>query len=373
MSEKKKGVFRDGKTKGVSWNGKLKDHTSRFSLTSMFAGAAFAILLAALLIVGAAALILVNTGALSIGEDGLLTFNQFMGLMALVLIVFGIAFSFIFGRLFMKPINTIINMMNRLATGEYKSRIEFDGILSKNPSVKEMTESINKMAEELENTEVLRSDFVNNFSHEFKTPIVSIAGFAKLLKTESLTDAQRREYLDIIEEESFRLSSMATNVLNLTRVENQTILTDVSTFNISEQIRTCILILEDKWTAKKLDIQLDFDEFDVVGSEELLRQVWLNLLDNAVKFTPSGGTVSVRIRSGEKSISVEIANTGSAIPEKDRERIFAKFYQCDKSHSTQGNGVGLAVVKRIAELHSGAVTVDCANGLTVFTVILPQN
>ena len=356
MSEKKK---------GVSWNIKLKDHPSRFSLTAMFAGSAFAILLAALLIVGIPALVLVNTGVLSIGEGGLLTFNQFMVLMARVLSVFGIAFSFIFGRL-------LINMMNRLARGEYKSRIEFEGILSKNPSVKEMTDSINKMAEELENTEVLRSDFVNNFSHEFKTPIVSISGFAKLLKTENITEEQRREYLDIIEEESRRLSSMATNVLNLTKVENQTILTDVSSFNLSEQIRTCVLILEDKWTAKQIDLQLDFDEISVVGSEELLRQVWLNLLDNAIKFTPCGGTVFIRIRQDEKSISVDVANTGSSISSKDGERIFAKFYQCDTSHSTQGNGVGLAVVKRIVDLHSGIVFVESKNDMTTFTVMLPK-
>ena len=204
--------------------------------------------------------------------------------------------------------------MNRLARGEYKSRIEFEGILSKNPSVKEMTDSINKMAEELENTEVLRSDFVNNFSHEFKTPIVSISGFAKLLKTENITEEQRREYLDIIEEESRRLSAMATNVLNLTKVENQTILTDVSSFNLSEQIRTCVLILEDKWTAKQIDLQLDFDEISVVGSEELLRQVWLNLLDNAIKFSYPNTTIGIRTWiEDEKSISVDVANTGSSI------------------------------------------------------------
>lgn len=360
------------KKNAVSWNEKLKDHTSRFSLTAMFAGAAFAILLAALLIVGAAALILVNTGALSIGDGGLITFNQFMALMALVLSIFGIAFSFIFGRLFMLPINTIINMMNRLARGEYKSRIEFEGFLSKNSSVSEMTNSINKMAEELENTEVLRSDFVNNFSHEFKTPIVSIAGFAKLLKTDGLTENQRKEYLDIIEEESRRLSVMATNVLNLTKIENQTILTDISRFNLSEQIRNCVLILEKKWTEKNLDLQLDFNEFFVVGNDELLRQVWLNLLDNAVKFTPFGGTVSVRIGSDGNNVIVDVVNTGSSIPEKDRERVFAKFYQCDTSHSTQGNGVGLAVVKRIVDLHGGSVRVTSENDVTDFTVSLPQ-
>lgn len=353
-------------------NIKLKERSPRFSLTVLFAGASFAILLAALIIVGAAALILVNTGVISIGEGGLLNVNQLIGLMVLVIIVFGIAFSFIFGRLFMKPINTIINMMNRLARGEYRSRIAFNGALAKNQTVCEMTNSINKMAEELENTEMLRSDFINNFSHEFKTPIVSIAGFAKLLKTDDISPEKRREYLDIIEEESRRLAEMATNVLNLTRVENQTILTDISTFNLSEQIRMCVLILENKWSEKKLDLQLGFDEYFVTGSEELLRQVWLNLLDNAIKFTPFGGTVSVRIGREKDRIIIRVRNTGSTVEEKDRERIFRKFYQCDTSHSTQGNGVGLAVVKRIVDLHSGSVRVDSENDLTEFTVVLPQ-
>lgn len=165
---------------------------------------------------------------------------------------------------------------------------------------------------------------------------------------------------------------MATNVLNLTRVENQTILTDVSTFNLSEQIRMCVLILENKWSEKKLDLQLGFDEYFVTGSEELLRQVWINLLDNAIKFTPFGGTVSVRIGREKDRIIIRVRNAGSTVEEKDRERIFRKFYQCDTSHSTQGNGVGLAVVKRIVDLHSGSVRVDSENDLTEFTVVLPQ-
>ncbi len=361
------------KKDNIPWNEKLKEHTSRFSLTAMFAGSVFLILLAALIIVGGSALIFVNSGVLSIGEGGVLDFNQFIGLMVLVLIVFGIAFSFILGRLFMKPINAIINLMNRLARGEYSSRLNFESIMSKIPTVRELTDSINRMAEELDNTEVLRSDFINNFSHEFKTPIVSITGFAKLLKSDDISEEQKSEYIDIIEEESRRLSVMATNVLNLTKVENQTILSDVSIFNLSEQIRNCVLVLERKWTEKNLDLQLDFGEYLVNGSEELLFQVWLNIFDNAVKFTPVGGTVTIKIDQTEKYVSVKIINTGSAIPEKDADRIFNKFYQCDTSHSTQGNGVGLAVVKRIVELHSGTIHAKSQNNVTTFDVELPRN
>lgn len=156
------------------------------------------------------------------------------------------------------------------------------------------------MAEELENTQMLRSDFINNFSHEFKTPIVSIAGFAKLLRRGNLTDAQKEEYLAIIEEESLRLAAMATNVMNLTKVENQTILTDLTTFNLSEQIRACVLLLEEKWSRKELDLDLEFPEYTIRANEELLKQVWINLLDNAIKYSPNYGEIGVRIPRGRR-------------------------------------------------------------------------
>lgn len=228
------------------------------------------------------------------------------------------------------------------------------------------------MSEDLENTELLRLDFVNNFSHEFKTPIVSIAGFAKLLRSSDITEEQRQEYITIIEEESKRLSSMATNVLSLTRVENQTILTDVTKFNLSEQIRNCFLILEAKWTQKALDLVLDIDEYEICANEELLCQVWINLIDNAIKFTPYGGTVTVRIAEDGDSILVTVENTGSTIAPENTRRIFQKFYQEDRSHATPGNGVGLAIVKRVIDLHGGLIWVRSENEVTAFTVKLPK-
>ncbi|MDD6799929.1 MAG: HAMP domain-containing sensor histidine kinase [Firmicutes bacterium] len=352
---------------------KLKESKSRISLTLLFVGAVFAILLAVLLVVSGIAFVMVNVGILSKIDLGIVNGNNIVFLMMIVSVVLGVAFSFAFGRIFMKPINIIINMMNRLAGGDFKSRIAYDGILARYPIVAELTNSINTMAEELENTEMLRSDFVNNFSHEFKTPIVSIAGFAKLLKTPNLTEAQKKEYISIIEEESVRLSDMATNVMSLTKVENQTILSDVSSFNLSEQIRTCFLVLENKWTDKNLDFRFEFDEYTISANEELLRQVWINLLDNAIKFTPYGGTVSVEIRKVEGFLEVSVINTGSTVRDEDKERIFRKFYQADASHSTQGNGIGLAVVSRIVMLHNGYVSVESENDVTRFIVALPEN
>ena len=227
------------------------------------------------------------------------------------------------------------------------------------------------MAEDLENTEMLRSDFINNFSHEFKTPIVSISGFAKLLKHGDLTEEQKAEYIGIIAEESSRLASMATNVLNLTKVENQTILTGQTTFNLSEQIRGCILLLESKWSAKNIEFHIDFDEYDVYANEEMLKQVWINLIDNAVKFSPDYGIVSVGISENNGLITVSVTNSGTDIPTESIDRIFNKFYQADESHSSEGNGIGLAIVKQAVKLHGGTVAADSRKGRTTFTVMLP--
>lgn len=229
------------------------------------------------------------------------------------------------------------------------------------------------MAEELENTEMLRNDFINSFSHEFKTPIVSIMGLANLIESGNLTEEQRIQYARAIREESMRLSSMATNILLLTKVENLTILTGVSRFNLSEQIRSAVLLLEEKWTSKNIDLQLDFDEYIVEANEELLMQVWINLIDNAVKFVPRCGTIALEAIDMGGQLMVKISNTGSEIPKDRQEKIFSKFYQADESHATQGNGIGLAIVKSIVDLHNGDVYGESGNGMTVFTVMLPKN
>ncbi len=347
------------------------DPQSRLSLTLLFCALFSVLLLSMLLAVGTIALILVNTGALGSGELGLVNGNLLILIILGGSAVLGMTSAFFFGRFFMTPIKAMIDMMNRLSAGDFHSRITFRGILAKQKTVAKLTDSINRTAEELERTEMFRTDFVNNFSHEFKTPIVSIAGFAGLLKDGNLSEEEKREYIGIIEEESLRLSAMATNVLNLTKVENQTILSDTSTYNLSEQIRTCFLLLESKWDKKRVDFHLDFDEYTVTANEELLKQVWLNLLDNAVKFTDEGGRICVRIEKETGGLAVSVTNTGSTVRPEDREKIFRKFYQADTSHATDGNGIGLAVVKRIVDLHGGTVTVDSADNETTFTVQLP--
>ena len=350
---------------------KLKERASRRSLTFAFSIFVFIILVAAIALTALGLWLLTKAGVI-VDVDGELQLGQVILFMSLISLIIGGVTAFFSSRIPLKPVNELINKMNRLAMGDFKTRLEYKEPLSAHPAVKELTTSFNMMAEELENTELLRNDFINNFSHEFKTPIVSITGLANLLESGNLTEEQRIQYTHAIREESMRLSSMASNVLNLTKVENQTILTDVSRFNLSEQVRSAVLLLEEKWTDKNIDLQLDFDEYMIEANEEMLKQVWINLVDNAVKFVPRCGTVELEVLDAGKNLCVKISNTGSEIPSEKRDRIFNKFYQADESHATQGNGIGLAIVKSIVELHNGNVSVNSGNGITTFTVVLPK-
>lgn len=346
------------------------ERKNRFSLTLLMTGIIFCVLLISSIISFAAVYALIHFNIIANSED--IGIGMTMLYMVLISLFIATVTVLVAGKFPLKPVNMIISKMNRLASGDFKTRLEFGKPFGNIRAADEIKDSFNKMAEELENIEMLRGDFINNFSHEFKTPIVSISGFAKLLKRGNLTEEQKAEYIDIIEEESLRLASMATNVLNLTKIENQTILTDTSFFNLSEQIRSCLLLLEDKWSKKNLDFNLELSEHMITANEELLKQVWINLLDNAVKFSEEGGMIVVKVLETTNDLAVTIANSGSEVSPKKQEKIFNKFYQADESHATKGNGIGLAIVKRIAELHRGKVSVSSGNNMTAFTVILPK-
>ena len=341
----------------------------RFGLTVLCTVVVFWIMVIAVVLAGVLIYWMFSKGILLDAGTGV---GVLLVTMATVSSIIGSGVVLSMGRFPLRPINRLISQMNRLASGDFSARIHFGRPISNHAAFNEISESFNKMAEELENTEMLRSDFVNNFSHEFKTPIVSIAGFAKLLRKGNLDEEQKQEYIEIIEMESRRLATMATNVLNLTKIENQTILSDVTTYNVSEQIRSCILLLENKWSSKNLELNLEMAEYMLQADEELMKQVWINLIDNAVKFTPSGGTIAVRIHPVADQLQVIVMNTGSEIPKEHQERIFNKFYQVDQSHAGAGNGVGLAIVKRVVELHNGTVRVHSAHEVTEFLVTLPQ-
>jgi signal transduction histidine kinase len=347
---------------------KKEEGKQRFALTLLITICVFVVMLAAsLLSYGLVTLFVTGKGApLKIGDEITPQFALFS--MLIVSLLIGIVLSAVMSHIMVKHVSRLIDKMNHLASGDFKTRLEFGKPLCDHPTVREITESFNQMAEELEHTEMLRGDFINNFSHEFKTPIVSIAGFTKLIKKGKLSEEQKAEYLDIIEEESLRLSDMATNVLNMTKIENQTILTDITTFNLSEQIRSCVLLLEKRWSGKNLELSLEFDEHEICACEELLKQVWINLLDNAIKYSPEYGMIVIKIREEGAFYHISIANSGIEIPQEKQQKIFEKFYQADESHSSPGNGIGLSIVKSVIDLHGGQVSAECKNGITTFHV-----
>lgn len=349
-----------------------KERHYRFALVLLVSAVVFCILLIAVFLAAVVVSLALKHGYFS-DRSGHLSAHPLIALMGIVSLVIGVMILALISRISLKPVNHMINQMNRLAAGDYRARLHFGKPIRVHPTFVEVSDSFNKMAQELENTELLRSDFINNFSHEFKTPIVSIAGFAKLLRRGNLTEQQRDEYIRIIEEESLRLSSMATNILNLTKCENQTILTDVTSFNLSEQIRSSIVSLEGKWTQKDIVLNLDLAEYSIEANKDLLKNVWINLIDNAVKFSPVGGQIDVDVRQKNGDLIVRVSNTGPEIPREQQQKIFSKFYQADESHASEGNGIGLALVKGVVLLHNGTVSVTSENHITTFTVQLPQS
>ena len=312
--------------------------------------------------------ILLVTGAVTV--DYLEDYGElFLFLFIVASVLLGIGLAYVISILVFKPINILINGIEKLSAGDYSVRVNFKGYMA----MKNLAEKFNNLAAELEKTEILRSDFVNNFSHEFKTPIMSISGLVEMLQNGNVPPEKQSEYISIIADETERLASMATNVLNLSKVENQVILTSTERYNLSEQIRSCLILLEKKWAQKELELCVEFDEVEIVACEDLMKQVWYNLLDNAVKFAREGGKLKVFIEKTDEDVRVTIADEGKVIAPENINKIYNKFYQEDGSHCNGGSGIGLSIVKKITELHGGSIEVLSADGETAFTVILPQN
>lgn len=284
-------------------------------------------------------------------------------------LVLGTMAALVCSRNFFAPLNRIFHASDRIADGDYSVRVHPHGIRR----IKRFGEKFNRMAEAIGSVETLRADFVNNFSHEFLTPIVSIKGFAKMLHRDDLTMAEKCEYVDIIISECERLSELSTNVLFLSSIEKQTELTDTSRFNVSEQLRLVIALLDSKWSDKHIAFDFECAEVYVEANEQLLKQVWINLLDNAIKFSPDNTTITIGIKNTDKTATVTITDQGEGMSAQTLPHIFEKFYQGDISHTVKGNGLGLSVVKKIVELHRGTVRVIStgADG-SVFEVALPQ-
>jgi len=290
------------------------------------------------------------------------------GLTLIFSVVIGTTIIAIAGKRILRHIRALNEATREVAKGNFDVRIEEIS----DDEIGQLTVSFNKMAAELKSIELLRNDFISNVSHEFKTPIALIQGFARLLQSDSLTDEERREYTQIIVDESERLSRLSSNILKLSKLENQEIVVEKTSFSLDEQIRRTILLLEPKWSKKNIEFNIELENIKYYGSEELLQQIWLNLIDNAVKFTGENGEIAVKLYDTGSSIKVRIVDNGIGMDDRTMKRIYEKFYQGDKAHSSEGSGLGLSLVKRIVELCGGKISVKSVKGKgSTFVVELP--
>lgn len=272
-----------------------------------------------------------------------------------------------------RPVKQITAAAERIMQGDFSARVPpirgagTDGF-------NQIGVAINKMAEELSGTETLRTDFIANVSHELKTPLAVIGNYATILQNPGITDAERSEYAKAISEASQRLAQLITNILKLNKLENQQIFPHLEEYDLGEQLCESLLQFEDTWERKSLVIETDIeDDVRIRSDAELLRLVWNNLISNAVKFTPEGGTVGVSLKALENSIVVSVSDTGCGIKPETGRHIFEKFYQGDTSHAIQGNGLGLPLVKRVMDILNGEIRVESVYGEgSTFTVTLKR-
>ncbi|VED92514.1 two-component sensor histidine kinase [Streptococcus equinus] len=257
--------------------------------------------------------------------------------------------------------------INHVANGDYDTSLDIE----KAGPLKEIYQDFNIMTKELSNTQILRDDFINQFSHEFKTPITSINGFAKLLQNPDLSPKEQQTYLKIIEKESNRLTNLATNVMTLTSLESQEIVNNQKDFALEEQLRQSIIAIYPLAEKKEISIDVNLTPIEYHTNPELLQQVWTNLLNNAIKFTQKGGHITVNAWKEKGTIKVAFINDGPLIPEDKIKLLFDKFYQDDTAEKNQGLGLGLAIVKRVLELINGNITIiSNKDDLTQFIVSL---
>lgn len=274
-----------------------------------------------------------------------------------------------------RPVKRILQATHQLTQGDFSARIQpFHGFDSRN-EFDVIIEDFNKMAQELSGIETLRADFIANVSHELKTPLAVLQNYATLLQAPDLPQAQREAYAKAVTAATRRLSELVTNILKLNKLENQKIFPEWIRYELSEQLCECLLSFEDAWEQKNLQIETALEEpVPIRGDAELLMLVWSNLIGNAVKFTPPGGTVTVRLQAQEAFAVVSVRDTGCGMSQETGRHIFEKFYQGDTSHATQGNGLGLALVKRVIDIMGGSISVESQEGQgSTFTVMLRRD
>ena len=300
--------------------------------------------------------------------------NTLLGLLFAGTVV-GIVGKFARSRGWVPEINVflpIIEALERIARGDFSVRVENE--FQDNQMVSKLASSVNKMALELDQMENMRQEFISNVSHEIQSPLTSIRGFAQALENDQLTLEERHHYLGIIENESTRLSRITEDLLKLASLESEQLKFEPKSYRLDKQIRNLILACEPQWRDKAINMEISLEELEISADEDLLSQVWINLIHNSIKFTPQAGSIKVSLRKNGPKAEFSVSDTGVGISEEDQERIFERFYKADKSRtrSTGGSGLGLSIVKKIIDLHKGMIEVESKIGMgTTFIVFLP--
>ena len=292
---------------------------------------------------------------------------QFVVELIIIGLLVGILVTYFLSRLFFDPIKKLGAAMERVSHGDFSIRVKTKSTAKE---INEIYSGFNMMVEELNATEILQTDFVSNVSHEFKTPINAIEGYSMLLQSGENLNDEEREYVDKIVYNTKRLSSLTGSILLLSKLENQSIPTNQTSFLLDEQIRESIVALEPLWGQKNIEFDVDMDVAEYYGNEILMRHVWDNLIGNAIKFGPNGGTVKIRLNKHIGKIVFSVEDEGPGISKEVQKHIFDKFYQADNSHKQSGNGLGLPLVKKILALEKGDVSVENTERGCKFTVTL---
>jgi len=291
-----------------------------------------------------------------------------VGLIILNTLVIGAVTIKISAGKMLKPITKLNEATKKVAQGNFNIQLE----TQRNDEIGELTTNFNKMVKDLGSIELLQKEFIDNVSHEIKTPISSIEGFAELLEAEDLTKEERIEYSNIIKEEANRLLNLSTNMLKLSKLQNQSKIIAKDEINIAEQIRKAITLLEPKWSEKEIIFNVSLEERYFIGDEDLIFQIWVNLIGNAIKFSKQNGKIEITLKQKADFLEITIKDNGKGMNKEEISRIFTRFYQIDKSHSTEGNGLGLAIVKRIIDLSEGLIEVQSQeNNGTTMIIQLP--
>lgn len=317
---------------------------------SLFAGA-FAII---------AAIALYVLGQFGFSIDHLKTPNH--GVYSIIFLCMGVSFvtAFVIINLVLMPLWKIENAAGKVAKGNFDVQIPYKGNLKEFGNT---IQSFNQMVRELGSVEIMRNDFITNVSHEFKTPLASIMGYATLLQDPELSEEDHQEYVEKILFSVEKLNDLTDNILQLSKLEHQEYLKEPERYRLDEQLREVMVLLEPKWSKKEICLELSLPEIWYNGQRSLLFQVWTNIIGNAIKFTDQGGTISVSITQNSESLVVTISDSGIGMDENTQTHIFEKFFQGDSAHRSQGNGLGLPLCKAILELCDGEINVASEIGV----------